>query len=115
MEVGKASNLRYEEVTLDLTKNEQKSSQILAINPKGSVPFIVFNKEVLTESGAILRFVAQVIESLRKYYPEDPLFRHKIDAALDYCGNTLRPYINKTLQICFKALNTKGRLESFEK
>jgi glutathione S-transferase len=75
----------------------------------------VFNNEVLTESGAILRFVAQMIDSLKKYYPEDPLFRHKVDAALDYCGNTLRPYINKTLHICFKALNTKGRLESFEK
>jgi hypothetical protein len=38
-----------------------------------------------------------------------------VDAALDYCGSTLRPYINKTLQICFKALNTKGVLETFEK
>ena len=113
MEVGKASNLRYEEFNLDLTKNEQKSPQILALNPKGSLPFLVFNNEVLTESGAILRFVAQMIDSLKKYYPEDPLFRHKVDAALDYCGNTLRPYVNKTLHICFKALNSKGRLESF--
>ena len=56
-----------------------------------------------------------MVDSLKKYYPFDPLQRHKVDAALDYCGSTLRPYINKTLQICFKALNTKGVLETFEK
>ena len=35
--------------------------------------------------------------------------------ALDYCGSTLRPYINKALQICFKAVNNNNRVEEFEK
>jgi glutathione S-transferase len=91
MDVAKRNSFKYEDFNLDLTKNEQKSPKILAINPKGTIPFLVFNNEVLTESSAILRFLASMIESLKEYYPADPLKRHKVDTALDYCGNTLRP------------------------
>ena len=97
MDVAKYSGFKFEEFHLDLTKNEQKSPKIMAINPKGTIPFLVFDNEVLTETSAILRFLSSMVENLKIYYPIDPLKRHKVDAALDYCGSTLRPYINKTL------------------
>lgn len=65
------------------------------MNPKGSVPFIVYKNEVLSESTAILRFICTINDSLGKYYPTDPLQRFKVDAALDYCSGVFRPYINK--------------------
>jgi glutathione S-transferase len=56
-----------------LTKNEQKSPKILVINPKGTIPFLLFNSDLLTETSATLRFVASMVDSLKKYYPADPL------------------------------------------
>ena len=73
MEVSKASGFKFEDFNLDLTKNEQKSPKIMALNPKGTIPFLLFNNEVLTETSANLRFIASMVESLKKYYPADPL------------------------------------------
>jgi glutathione S-transferase len=73
MEAGKKHDFKYEDVSLDLTKNEQKSPKILAINPKGTIPFLVFNGEVLTESAAILRFLASTVDYLKRFYPTDPI------------------------------------------
>ena len=73
MEVSKASGFKFEDFNLDLTKNEQKSPKIMVMNPKGTIPFLLFNNEVLTETSANLRFIATMVESLKKYYPADPL------------------------------------------
>ena len=73
MEVAKASGFKFEDFNLDLTKNEQKSPKIMVMNPKGTIPFLIFNNEVLTETSANLRFIATMVESLKKYYPADPL------------------------------------------
>ena len=73
MEVAKASGFKFEDFNLDLTKNEQKSPKIMVMNPKGTIPFLLFNSEVLTETSANLRFIATMVESLKKYYPADPL------------------------------------------
>ena len=73
MDVAKKNGFKYEDSNLDLTKNEQKSPKIMAMNPKGTIPFLLFNNEVLTETSANLRFIASMVESLKKYYPADPL------------------------------------------
>jgi len=42
--------VKFEEITVDIFSGEQKSPEILKINPAGSVPFITVNGEVYTES-----------------------------------------------------------------
>ena len=54
-EVG--SDYSVEEV--DFKANEQKKSDYLAINPKGRVPALVTEEGVLTETPAILLYIAQ--------------------------------------------------------
>ena len=49
----------YETVRLDFRKNEQRNPQYLAINPKGRVPALATDKGILTETPAILAFIAQ--------------------------------------------------------
>ena len=49
----------YEAVRLDFRANDQRQPQYLAINPKGRVPALVTADGVLTETPAILAFVAQ--------------------------------------------------------
>ncbi len=49
----------YESVRLDFTKGEQRTAEYLAINPKGRVPALVTDRGVLTETPAILTYIAQ--------------------------------------------------------
>lgn len=49
----------YEAVRLDFATNDQRKPEYLAVNPKGRVPALVTDRGVLTESPAILVFVAQ--------------------------------------------------------
>ncbi|HZZ89676.1 MAG TPA: glutathione S-transferase N-terminal domain-containing protein [Caulobacteraceae bacterium] len=50
---------RYETVRIDFAANQQRSADYLAINPKGRVPSLVTERGVLTETPAMLAFVAQ--------------------------------------------------------
>ena len=49
----------YEPIRVDMAANEQRSDTYLAINPKGRVPSLVTEEGVLTETVAILGYVAQ--------------------------------------------------------
>ncbi len=49
----------YEVIQLDFTNEEQKTADYLAINPKGRVPALITDQGVLTETPALLLFIAQ--------------------------------------------------------
>ncbi len=53
----------YDAVRLDVRTNDQRKPAYLAINPKGRVPALVTDHGVLTETPAILAFVAQSFPS----------------------------------------------------
>jgi glutathione S-transferase len=48
----------YKAVRIDFTTNEQQSPAYLAINPKGRLPALVIEKGILTETPAILAYLA---------------------------------------------------------
>ena len=49
----------YELVRVDFSKQEQRSPEYLKINPKGRVPALATDKGILTETPAILAYIAQ--------------------------------------------------------
>lgn len=49
----------YEAVRLDLGAGDQRRPDYLAVNPKGRVPALVTDRGILTESPAILAWIAQ--------------------------------------------------------
>lgn len=53
------AGLAYEPVKLDFAATQQRSPDYLAINPKGRVPALVTDRGILTETPALLAFVAQ--------------------------------------------------------
>lgn len=59
--------LDLEEVALDFTRGEHKTPDYLAINPNGAVPTLVDGDFVLTESRAIMQYLARGTDLL----PED--------------------------------------------
>ena len=54
----------YSTVRIDFAANEQRTSEYLAINPKGRVPALVTDRGILTESPAMLAFIAQSFPQL---------------------------------------------------
>lgn len=49
----------YEPVKVDFTRNEQRQAEYLQINPKGRVPALATEHGILTETPAILFYIAQ--------------------------------------------------------
>lgn len=50
---------KFETVRVDFAAGEQRKPEYLAINPKGRVPALVTDRGVLTETPAMLLFIAQ--------------------------------------------------------
>jgi glutathione S-transferase len=50
--------LKLEEIALDFTKGEHKKPEYLALNPNGAVPTLTDGDFVLTESRAIMQYLA---------------------------------------------------------
>ena len=84
----KAANIPFEEINIG---GKMKSPEMLAINPRGLVPFITIGDKMLSESGAILTYLAQKYPQANKYYPSDIKTRYLVDKALDFHGSTFRP------------------------
>jgi glutathione S-transferase len=55
----------YEPVFVDFAGGEQRKPDYLAINPKGRVPALVTERGILTETPAILAFIAQSFPAAR--------------------------------------------------
>lgn len=55
----------YQAVRLDFGRAEQRAPEFLGINPKGRVPALVGDAGVLTETPAILAYIAQAFPAAR--------------------------------------------------
>jgi glutathione S-transferase len=53
------SGAAYTTARIDFKSNQQNSPEYLAINPKGRVPSLVTDRGILTETPAMLAFIAQ--------------------------------------------------------
>jgi glutathione S-transferase len=56
---------KYSTVRIDFAANQQRSPEYLAINPKGRVPALVTERGILTETPAMLAFIAQSFPQAR--------------------------------------------------
>ena len=79
----------YTTVKLDFKAGQQNSPEYLAINPKGRVPSLVTDRGVLTETPAILAFIAQSFPQA-KLAPLDDAFEFaKVQAFNNYLCATV--------------------------
>jgi glutathione S-transferase len=67
------SGLPFEAKRVDFSKAEQQTPEYLRLNPKGRVPILVADKGVITETPAILAYIAQIATKAR-LAPLDDLF-----------------------------------------
>ena len=79
----------YETVRIDFAKTEQQSTAYLAINPKARVPALVTERGILTETPAMLAFVAQSFPQAGLAPLDDPFAFAKVQEVNAYLCATL--------------------------
>ena len=79
----------YETIRLNLAANQQREAAYTAINPKGRVPSLETERGVLTETPAILAFIAQTHPAARLAPFDDPFAFAKVQAFNAYLCATL--------------------------
>ena len=79
----------YEAVRVDFSKAEQTTPAYLAINPKGRVPALVTERGILTESPAILLYIAQSFPAANLAPLADPFALAQMQAVNSYLCSTV--------------------------
>lgn len=79
----------HEAVRVDFKTNEQRKPEYLAINPKGRVPALVTERGILTETPAILAFVAQSFPAAGLAPLDDPYEFARVQAFNSYLCSTV--------------------------
>ena len=79
----------YSTVRISFAAGEQRKPEYLAINPKGRAPALVTDKGVLTETPAILVFIAQSCPQARLAPLDDAFLFAQVQAFNSYLCSTL--------------------------
>ena len=83
------ANAPHEAVRVDFRTNEQRKPEYLAINPKGRVPALATERGILTETPAILAFIAQSFPAARLAPLDDPFEFARAQAFNSYLCSTV--------------------------
>jgi glutathione S-transferase len=79
----------YRAVRLDFGRAEQRGADYLAVNPKGRAPSLVTERGALTETPAILAFIAQSFPRARLAPLDDPFAFAQAQAFNSYLCSTV--------------------------
>jgi glutathione S-transferase len=79
----------YEPVRIDFKSGEQRKPEYLKVNPKGRVPALVTERGVLTETPAILLYVAQSFPAAQLAPLDDPFTLARCQAFNSYLCSTV--------------------------
>ncbi|HVM99121.1 MAG TPA: glutathione S-transferase family protein [Caulobacteraceae bacterium] len=79
----------YETVRIDFAANQQRSPEYLAVNPKGRVPSLATDRGVLTETPAMLAFIAQMHPQSGLAPLDDPFAFAEMQAFNSYLCSTV--------------------------
>jgi glutathione S-transferase len=83
------AGVEYELVLLDFANDEQRKREYLAINPKGRVPALITDHGVLTETPAILAYIAQTLPNARLAPLNDAFAFARVQAFNSYLCSTV--------------------------
>lgn len=83
------SKLPYEAIALDFSKQQQASEDYLKVNAKARVPSLLVDDGVITETPAILTYLAQVAPDSTLGLPESPFEQAKINEFNLYLCSTV--------------------------
>jgi len=79
----------YSTVRISFTADELRKPEYLASNPKGRVPALVTDRGILTETPAMLAFIAQSFPQAKLAPLDDPFLFAQVQAFNSYLCSTL--------------------------
>jgi glutathione S-transferase len=79
----------YESVRLDFKQQQQRSPEYLRVNPKGRVPALATDRGVLTETPALLQFIAQSFPAAKLAPLDDVFLLAKVNEFNSYLASTV--------------------------
>jgi glutathione S-transferase len=82
------ADITHELTLIDFAKGEQLSADYLGKNPKGRVPTLIVEGQPLTETGALLEFIATLAPK-KTLVPTDPLQAVKMRSVMFYLASTM--------------------------
>jgi glutathione S-transferase len=120
----------YSTVRINFATHEQRSPEYLAINPKGRVPSLVTDKGILTETPAMLAYIAQSFPKSKLAPLDDPFRFAEVQAFNSYLCSTvhvahahrprgsrwvddpaaieaMKKKVPETMSACFELIETK--------
>ncbi|XP_061373753.1 glutathione S-transferase T1-like [Gastrolobium bilobum] len=85
------NGIDFEEIKVDISKRQQLSPEFREVNPLQKVPAIVHGSFNLSESHAILVYLASAFPGIADHwYPTDLFRRSKINSVMDWHHSNLR-------------------------
>jgi glutathione S-transferase len=83
------AGIDFEAVRIDFSAGQQRSPDYLKLNPKGRVPMLVTERGILTETPAILSFIAHVKPAAQLAPVDDPFAFAQIQSFNSYLCSTV--------------------------
>jgi glutathione S-transferase len=83
------SGASYEAKRLDFKQQQQRTPEYLKVNPKGRVPALVTDRGVLTETPALLQYIAQSFPQARLAPLDDAFLMAKVNEFNAYLSSTV--------------------------
>lgn len=80
---------KYEPIRLNFKAGEHLTDAYLAVNPKGRVPALVTDEGILTETPALLIYVAQTFPESQLVPKDNPFLLARIQAFNSYMASTV--------------------------
>jgi len=102
------NGIQVEEQVVDLMKGEHLEAAFAAVNPSKMVPVLEDGDLRLTESSAILKYLADKIES--PTYPKDLKKRAKVNEAMDWFNTNF--YRDFAYGLCYPQLFPHHKLQT---
>jgi len=78
----------FEPIRLSFADKQQTKPEYLAINPKGRVPALVTHDGIITETAAVLTYIAET-NPTANLIPTDPFMRAKMNEVISYLASTV--------------------------
>lgn len=83
------SGAAYQAVRIDFSQQQQRSPEYLRLNPKGRVPALVTDRGVLTETPALLQYIAQLHPQAKLAPLDDPFLLARVNEFNSYLCATV--------------------------
>ncbi|CCO50174.1 Glutathione transferase [Vibrio nigripulchritudo SOn1] len=110
-------DLEFKLILIDLIAGEQKTPDFLALNPFGQIPVLVDGDIIISDSNAILVYLATAYDKEQRWLPDSPLLRAHIEQFLSLAANRLAGSISKlrAANLFNRPIDTKPLMEEAHK